>query len=237
MIKKLIRKIFLREKGSSKSYLAYLKKKGVAIGKNCYIPDPSSVLVDLTAPWLITLGDNVTLTRGAVILTHDYSWSVFKKHGSMKGSVLGAQAPVKIGSNVFVGVNTVITRGVTIGDNVIIGVGSVVTKDCESNSVYAGNPAKKLMTLEDFTAKRVQKQFEEARGLALAYRERFGCQPPREIFREYFMLFCTGEQASGHPEFRYQMETGGNYAEAAAYMNAHKPMFDSYEAFLNKCYE
>ena len=112
-------------------------------------------------PWLISMGDNVRITHVVIILTHDYSWSVLKKLPHKGGAVFGAQAPVKIGNNVFVGMNAIITRGVTIGDNVIIGAGSVVTHDCESNSVYAGSPAKKIMTIDEYYAKREEKQFEE----------------------------------------------------------------------------
>ena len=237
ILKKTIRKIILREKADSNSYISYLRKRGVEIGDFCYIPEPSSVLIDLTAPWLITMGDNITLTHGTVILTHDYGWSVLKKSGDHKGSIIGAQSPVKIGNNVFVGVNTVITRGVTIGDNVIIGAGSVVSKNCESNSVYAGVPAKKIMSMEEYAAKRIQKQFEEAKALAIAYREKFSDPPSKEIFREYFMLFLTSEEAADIPDFRFQMGTGGNYDETLVYMNSTPPMFNSFEDFLGKCYE
>lgn len=237
MIKKIIRKLVLREKASSETFIEYLKKRGVKVGDYCYIPEPSGVLVDLTAPWLVTMGDNITLTRGVCILTHDYGWSVLKKNGAFKGAVLGSQAPVKIGNNVFVGVNTVVTKGVTIGDNVIIGAGSVVSKDCESGFVYAGNPANKIMTIEEYAFKRERKQFEEAKALALCYREKFSCSPPKEVFMEYFMLFCTAQEASNVPKFRSRMESGGNFDETVAYMNSRKPMFGSYDEFLEKCYE
>lgn len=236
-IKKAIRKLVLREKASSEAFVEYLKNRGVKVGKCCYVPEPSSVLIDLTDPWLVTLGDNITLTHGVVVLTHDYGWSVMKKSGSSKGAVLGSQAPVKIGNNVFVGVNTVITKGVTVGDNVIIGAGSVVNKDCESNSVYAGNPAKKIMTIEEYTNRRADKQLEEAKRLAISYRESFSAEPPKELFKEYFMLFSTADEASSVAEFRLRMENCGNYDETVAYMNSHKPMFTSFEEFLKKCYE
>jgi acetyltransferase-like isoleucine patch superfamily enzyme len=164
-LKKIIRRIILREKADSDSYIAFLKKLGVKIGDCCYIPEPSSVLIDLTDPWLIQFGDNITLTHGVVVLTHDYAWSVLKKSDSSKGAVFGSQAPVQIGNNVFVGVNTLITKGVTIGDNVIIGAGSVVSKDCESDGVYVGSPARRIMCLEEYAAKREGMQFEEARRL------------------------------------------------------------------------
>ena len=37
-----------------------------------------------------------------------------------------------------------IYQGVTIGSNTLIGAGSVVVRDCEKNSIYAGNPAIKI---------------------------------------------------------------------------------------------
>lgn len=236
-LKNIIRKIILREKADSDSFVEYLKKRGVSVGSSCYIPEPTSVLVDLTDPWLITMGDNITLTHGVILLTHDYGWSVLKKDGRFKGRVLGSQAPVKIGNNVFVGVNAIITKGVTIGDNVIVGAGSVVSKDCESNSVYAGNPAKKIMTIEEYAVKREQKQFEEAKRFVLAYRERFLSEPPKDMLREYFMLFSESDEARRIPRFCFQMHTCGNFDETVAYMNSHKPMFDSFEEFLEKCSE
>jgi carbonic anhydrase/acetyltransferase-like protein (isoleucine patch superfamily) len=45
--------------------------------------------------------------------------------------------------------SAIICKGVTIGDNSIIGAGAVVTKDVPSNSVFAGNPAKLVKTLDD----------------------------------------------------------------------------------------
>ena len=63
-------------------------------------------------------------------------------------------AKVCIGNNVFVGAGSTILPGVSIGQNVIIGAGSVVTKNIENNSVYAGNPAKRIATLEQWISKR-----------------------------------------------------------------------------------
>ena len=51
-------------------------------------------------------------------------------------------APVRIGSNVFIGTRSIILKGVTIGDNAIIGAGSVVTHSIPANTIAAGNPCK-----------------------------------------------------------------------------------------------
>jgi acetyltransferase-like isoleucine patch superfamily enzyme len=50
-------------------------------------------------------------------------------------------APVKIGDNVWIGMNAIILKGVTIGENSVVAAGSVVTKSVEPNTVVAGNPA------------------------------------------------------------------------------------------------
>jgi maltose O-acetyltransferase len=133
--------------------------------------------------------------------------------------------------------NAVITCGVTIGDNVIIGAGSVVTKDCQSNSVYAGVPAKRIMSIEDFYNKRKTLQFAEARKVAVYYKNAFGIEPDKTVFNEYFMLFSSKDDADRVEVFRKQMETSRNYDECSVYMLSHEPMFSSFEDFLKACYK
>ena len=54
---------------------------------------------------------------------------------------------VRLGNDVFIGVNSVILRDVTIGDYSIVGAGSVVTKDVPPSVVVAGNPARIIRKL------------------------------------------------------------------------------------------
>ena len=67
-----------------------------------------------------------------------------------RGCILGASGNLTIGNNVFIGMNAIVLRGVTIGNDVIIGAGSVIAKDCESGWGYAGNPAKKIISIQDY---------------------------------------------------------------------------------------
>ena len=59
-------------------------------------------------------------------------------------------AAITVGSNVFIGVNSIILPGVTIGDNVVIGAGSVVTRDIPSGVVAAGCPARPLRSIDEY---------------------------------------------------------------------------------------
>lgn len=137
-IREIIKKIILGKRSSSKSYIEYLRDIGVEIGEDVTIYVPSKTLIDEQYPWMIAIGNHVRITEGVKILTHDYSWSVLKKYATENenaGEILGASGEVIIGDNVFIGMNSIITRNVTIGNNVIIGTGSVVTKDCKDDGV------------------------------------------------------------------------------------------------------
>jgi acetyltransferase-like isoleucine patch superfamily enzyme len=55
---------------------------------------------------------------------------------------------VVVGSNVWIGYNAQILRGVSVGDNAIIGSNSVVTRDIPANAVAAGAPARVIRMRE-----------------------------------------------------------------------------------------
>ncbi len=238
-LKKLIRKLVYKENASSETLVQYLRNHGAQIGDDVVVYAPNKTLIDKTTPWLLKIGNRVRITEGVKILTHDYSWSVLKCYSSetiLPGEILGCQQAVEIGNNVFIGMNAVITCGVKIGDNVVIGAGSVVTKDCAPNGVYAGVPAKQIMTIEEFYRRRKESQFREAKDIAIRYRNALGVEPDRTIFNEYFMLFTTKDAAQQVDIFRRQMATSQNYDETIAFMDANPPLFESFEAFLDACY-
>jgi len=112
--------------------IAYFRKAGIAIGKDCMIS--SGAKLDVSGGRII-IGDRCTITHGCIILSHDRAKKRIDPHD--KG-----QGVVRLGNDVFVGVNSVILRDVTIGDYSIIAVGSVVTKDVPPQVVVAGNPAR-----------------------------------------------------------------------------------------------
>mgnify|MGYP003544073694 FL=1 len=130
----------------AKGSVAYARKKGVTIGNNCriYIRSWGS------EPFLVSIGDDVTVTSGVKFITHDGSTCLVKdEHGKRYQRF----APIQVGSHVFIGVNTIVMPGVKIGSNVVIGAGSVVTKDIPDHSVAIGVPAKVVSSFADYQAK------------------------------------------------------------------------------------
>lgn len=125
--------------------VAYARSIGVKIGTDCRIYTTSFG----SEPFLIEIGDRVTVTAGVKLLTHDGSTWLIRRNGKR----FQRFGRIKIGSEVFVGVNAIVMPGVKIGSRVVIGAGSVVTKDVPDNSVFVGNPAVRISSFDNFERK------------------------------------------------------------------------------------
>ncbi len=135
---------------------ALLREMFAELGENCYIEPPlqanwggkfvhfgSNVyanfhltLVDDTDIYVgdnVMIGPNVTISAG----THPVHPELRRKQAQYNLSIT-------IGSNVWIGANSVILPGVRIGDNTVIGAGSVVTRDIPANVVAVGSPCRVL---------------------------------------------------------------------------------------------
>ena len=124
----------------------------VKIGKNVSLISPGPNFG--SEPYLITIGDNTTVSFDVAFVTHDGGTRVLRNlatHEKEKQTVIYGQ--IKIGKNCFIGCRSTILPGVTIGDNSIIGAGSVVNRDIPANCVAAGVPCKVICTLEEYKEK------------------------------------------------------------------------------------
>lgn len=230
-IKKFLKKIIYGKETDSKSYIKYLRGIGVRIGKNTVIYEPKKTTIDLTRPWLIEIGNNVKITKGVTILTHGYDWSVLRY--SYDGEVIGSAGKVKIGDNVFVGMNATILKGVTIGDNVIIGANSLINKDIPNNVVVAGNPAKIIMGIEEYYKKRKESLITEARNMSLEYKKVYGIDPPIDIYHEYLTLFINKRNISKYENeisFKFDDDIG---IDIRNYLINNDSPYNSYEDMIS----
>jgi acetyltransferase-like isoleucine patch superfamily enzyme len=125
----------------------YRKHLGIKIGKNVRITGKDIRFG--SEPYLIEIGDDVTITNGIIFETHDGGVGLFRRE--FPG--INLYGRIRIGNNVFIGNNVIVMPGVTIGDNVVIGAGSIVTKDIPSDVVAAGIPARILKTMEEYKQK------------------------------------------------------------------------------------
>lgn len=135
---------------SEQTYVNILKRGGVKIGKNCIIDKTAEFG---TEPYLISIGDNVRITKGVRFITHDGSLWVPRNLGLVdkKADFFGK---IVIGNNVNIGWNSIIMPGVQIGDNCIIAAGAIVTKNIPDNSVAVGMPAKVLESVQEYADKK-----------------------------------------------------------------------------------
>ena len=112
----------------------------IFVGKNCFINYNCTILDNAR----VTLGENCLLAPNVSIYTAGHALHP-------KSRELGCEygIEVTVGSNVWIGGNTVILPGVHIGDNVVIGAGSVVTKDIPSWCFAAGNPCRVIRPITE----------------------------------------------------------------------------------------
>lgn len=99
------------------------------------------VCFDDINPENITIKPNTLITEGTKILSH----FVDTNYNDFNHMYLGT---VEIGSNIFIGMNTVIVKPVKIGDGAVIGANSVITKDIPPYTIWGGNPAKFIKNRE-----------------------------------------------------------------------------------------
>lgn len=231
--KKIIKKLIYGYSNSAEK-IEKLRKSGVKIGDGVHLYDPFSINIDTTRPFAIQIGNNVHITSGVTILTHGFDHIVLK---SKYNDVFGSFGKVQIDDNVYIGTNALILKGVHIHSNVIIGAGSVVTKDCESDSVYAGVPARRICSLEEHYEKRKNAQLKEALELFKSYYERYNQIPDKKIFSEFFYLF-EDRNLPLLEEFKYQMNNNGNYEICEnEYLSGKGQHFESYEKFIDYCFD
>lgn len=212
------------------SYINWMKKKGVHIGKNFKIAANGSlqnITIDITRPSLVYIGDNVTINKNFTLVTHDFVSGVFL---NVFNEFLPSSGKVTIGNNVRFGANCTVLKGVTIGENCFIGAGSVVDTDIPAGSIAVGNPCKVVAKINNYYRYRQEACKEEAYLYAQSIVQRFGRTPIPTDFWEEFPLFVDKTNIQLYSEIPIKRQLGTAYP---IWLEKHKSLFNSFEEFLD----
>ena len=110
--------------------------------------------VNIHLPWKLELGDYVWIGEDSFLLNFEpiivgshscISQRVFLCTGNhdFRDPHFGYRnAPIMIGSGVWIGAGSIVCPGVSIGDEAVAFAGSVVTSNIPENIMVAGNPAR-----------------------------------------------------------------------------------------------
>ena len=86
----------------------------------------------------LTIGDHVMVGPNVVVVSSQHRFDDPRVPMVYLGH---REAPVTIGSDVWLGANAVVLPGVTIADGTVVSAGAVVTRDTEAYTIVGGIPA------------------------------------------------------------------------------------------------
>lgn len=113
----------------------------IRVGDNCGFSGTTVV-----ADERIEMGDRVQIGSNASVVDTDFH--PLTPEGRARDFNAGTAAPIVIKDKVFVGMDSLILKGVTIGEGNVVGAGSVVSKDVPPRSVVVGNPAQVVQEVD-----------------------------------------------------------------------------------------
>jgi acetyltransferase-like isoleucine patch superfamily enzyme len=132
---------------------------GISIGRNVHIAIYSSLM----GSGNITLSDFAGLSSRVSVYSSndDYSGSAMTNPTIPAEFTNVTHADVTIGKHVIIGSGSIILPGVMIEEGVAIGALSLVNKNCQSFTIYAGSPLKRIAPRKQDLLE-VEKSFLEA---------------------------------------------------------------------------
>lgn len=111
----------------------------ISVGNNCRINGAY-----IHAQKEIEIGNNCVIAAGVSIMDSN-GHEVISSDRTQGRDIPQA---IKVGNNVWIGLNSIILKNTLIGDNCIVAAGSVVKGEFPENSLIMGNPAKIVKTLD-----------------------------------------------------------------------------------------
>jgi acetyltransferase-like isoleucine patch superfamily enzyme len=108
----------------------------IIIGNNVFLGKE----IEFNIKEKIEIADNSLIGSNSIFIDHD--------HGTELQELMCEQqcpaSPISIGSDVWIGANVVVLKGVKIGNGAVVAAGAVVNKSIPPYEIWGGVPAKKL---------------------------------------------------------------------------------------------
>jgi acetyltransferase-like isoleucine patch superfamily enzyme len=121
------------------------RRQGLVYGKDCRF---ASVPSFGSEPYLISIGDHVGFAGEVTFITHDGGTWVFRNQERYRKVIKYGRITIK--DNCVIGERVILLPGVSIGPNSVIAAGSVVSRSIPPGVLAAGNPAKPVITTEQY---------------------------------------------------------------------------------------
>lgn len=131
--------VYLLKKLKIKTKWAKIISKNTIISSSTKIGDGSVIVSGSIINTGTTIGKHCLINTGSII-DHDNEFKDFS--GCGPGTITGGS--VKVGKKSYIGLGSKIKNNILIENSVIIGSSSNVIKNCNKESIYFGNPAKKI---------------------------------------------------------------------------------------------
>ncbi|MCC6502880.1 MAG: acyltransferase [Deltaproteobacteria bacterium] len=156
MIGAIIRRfnrIFRLRKYDRFTIAEYFREQGAQIGEGC------SIIPRMlgTEPYLVKIGNHVTIASGVVFITHDGGCWIFRE----EVPDIQVFGPIIIEDNCVVGQNAVLFPNIRIGKNSIVGAGSVVISDVPPDTIVMGIPARPFGSIAKYKEKCLERWAEQ----------------------------------------------------------------------------
>lgn len=148
--------------GTNLPYLYVTWPHQIALGRNCKLEQniffkfdgiwqkgPSIVIGDSVFLGVgcefnirkgITIGNNSLIASGCRFIDHNHGMEI----GELMRLQHGPEEAICIESDVWLGCNVVVLKGVKIGNGAVVAAGAVVTKSIPPYEIWAGIPAKRV---------------------------------------------------------------------------------------------
>ncbi len=125
----------------------------IRIGDQTSLQDRCILLGEVTIGRYCLFAPNVYLSSGQHYFNIEPTWLIRDQDHLAREDVVHSQrhhAPIVIEDDVWLGINSVVMRGVTVGKGAIVGAGSIVLRDVAPYTIVAGAPARQVGTRLEF---------------------------------------------------------------------------------------